>query len=389
MKILHLVGHMQKWNLESHFQNNVGNGFIFCAYSFPHDFLRQKSISGINTNLFRHISFLDLQYFGKGKSGELGKLSTYPFHPAKEGADKATNLYFYTSMIEGITYQQDLGLRNIIIPLHYENDDLNTLIVAIKMINVWLKSNRKPDCKYYMTVPFGYHIIIDAEKTEKILNVLTEVNICFDGYYIIGENRFEYRQKLNIDFKIYNNLTRVFKVLKEQEFELIYAYANWDALLYLSLVDIDYITIGSFENLRNFNSKRFIEVQDGGPSKGWYFSEKLLNMVKAQFIALIRIRGAISIIKNEKNIFSDAILNPLFEWNNQKPEVHKNYFVAIARLLNNLASIENLNERKVFLLELIREAKANYLALENKQVYLSDESKNYHLDIWESFLLSK
>ena len=31
MKILHQLGHNQKWGLDSYFQNEIGDGFIFCA----------------------------------------------------------------------------------------------------------------------------------------------------------------------------------------------------------------------------------------------------------------------------------------------------------------------------------------------------------------------
>ena len=199
--------------------------------------------------------------------------------------------------------------------------------------------NNGDGIKYFMTLPIPHHTIIDEEKIEKLLYYLTDFDMVSDGYYIVCESKPDTMQKVSTDFKYLKNLSTVLSILKKQNFTTIYAYANWDALIFLSLTDIDYVTIGTYENLRNFNIRRFITNEDGGPSKGWYFSERLLNLIKAPLLDLIRIQGGQDLIKNEKNIFSDAILVKGYPWSNQKPEVHKNYLLAIERLLKELDSI--------------------------------------------------
>ncbi len=170
--------------------------------------------------------------------------------------------------------------------------------------------------------------------------------VSFDGYFIVCENKPEFRKKLTTDIKVLRNLSKVLKTLKQQDFETIYAYANWDAIIMLALTDIDYVTIGTYENLRNFDIKRFTEDESGGGSKGYYFSEKLLNMVKADSVTLIRDTDNLNIIKNEKNIFSDIILKNGYPWNIHKPDVNKNYLLAISRLLNTISIINDKRKEK-------------------------------------------
>lgn len=392
MKTLHLIGHRHNWNLDAHFKNGIGDGFIFCAYSFQPDFFTKEKINKTDSQLVLEKSSIDLQYFGKKESGGIGKgnLSLYPFHPAADQNNTSqTNVYMQNSIINGIKFQTSLGLNDIIIPNYYENEDLGQFVGLVGTINKWLKKNRVSSKRYFMTIPITYHTIIDAKKIDDLLYTLTDIDIEFDGYYIICEPKPDIRQKINIDFKYLRNLSRVFEVLKKQKFITIYSYANWDALIFLTTSDIDYITIATYENLRSFSIKRFLSPEDGGPSKGWYYSEKLLNFIKAPFIELIRQQNGIEIIKNEKNIFSDIILEPNYPWSNQKADVHKNYLLSIDRTLKEIGSIDNLKDRKEFVLGLIDRAIESYNRLEAKNVYFQDESKNYHLGVWKSYLLTR
>lgn len=393
MKVLHLAGWLSKWNLDVYHENEIGDGFVFCAYSFEEGFFRKEKISGYKTENILKESFFDLQYFGKKEGGKItkGKLRTYDFHPAANSdSDEHTNTLIEGLIKKGIKYQvQQLGLKNVIIPNIYENDRPDHFIGLIRNINKWLGKNREKGIRYFMTLPLPQHTIIDEDKVEKLLYNLTNIDIEFDGYYIMCESRPDYRQKISTDFKYLNNLTTVLSILKKQKFTTIYSYANWDALVFLSLTNIDYITIGTYENLRNFSIKRFTTDEDGGPSKGWYFSEKLLNFIKAPLLDLVKIKKGIGLIENERNIFSDAILRDGYPWSNQKPEVHKNYLLSMERMLKELAGETDLNKRKELMIKKIDLAMETYNELERRGIYLTDESRNYHLDIWKSFLLSR
>ncbi|HVU97974.1 MAG TPA: hypothetical protein VHE34_22275 [Puia sp.] len=393
MEVLQLVGHFQKWNLDAHFQNSIGDGFIFCAYSFPHGFFEVEKINGYNTRQILETSMMDLQFFAKKEAKNInkGKLGTYDFHPAANDDDGSqTNVWIEGLIKRAIKYQIEvLCLKDVIIPNYYENNDLDQFIRMVKILNHWLKSYKKAGVRYFMTLPITHHTVIDDNKIDLLLYHLTDIDIIFDGYYIICESKPEGIQKISTDFKYLNNLYTVLSLLKKQKFTTIYSYANWDAAVFLALTDIDYITIGTYENLRNFNIKRFTVNDDGGPSKGFYFSEKLLNFIKSPLLNLIRMQKGIELIRNADNIFSDVILQDGYPWSNQKPEVHKNYLLAVDRILKELASIENVKERTKAMIQKIDNAIATYHELEKKGIYLTSESRNYHLDTWKSFLLSK
>ena len=302
MKVTHILGHNSNWSIDSYLEQNIGDYFLITAYNNGEGFLSKKSFQKI-----LDISMIDFQFYGKKKSK--GKLAEFSFHPANAALKDATNVYFETCIKKAITFQNEAGFHNIIIPHFYENDSVRDIVSMIKSINKYIKSLPKGGKKYFMTLAFANHIIMDNSKVEEILFECTQLNICFDGYFIVCENKPEFRKKITTDLKVLKNLSRILKTLKSQQFETIYAYANWDAILFLTKTDVDYITIGTYENLRNFDIKRYIDDESGGNSKGYYFSEKILNMVKADDITLLRETGTLNFIRNEKNIFSNSISN--------------------------------------------------------------------------------
>lgn len=385
MKILHVLGHNPNWNIDIYNEQHVGDAFLITAFSFGESFLTNKRIAPILDK-----SMLDLQFYGQKNSGVIskGKLSDFDFHPASHAYDDiATNVLVLNCINQAIKYQIDKGFKKVIIPHIYEDNNPLNIIAYIKAINRYISKNRVGDIEYYMTIPFAYDIIRNADNVEQILFELTNMDIVFDGYYIVCENKPEQGHKITNDLKLITNLSKVFKVLKYQGFKTIYAYANWDAIFYLAQTEIDYISIGTYENLRNFSIKRFVEDISGGASEGYYFSEKLLNMIRAKDLINIRLNGMLDHIKNEKNIFSNYILDENYQWNIHKPDVNKNYLLSISKLLNKIASISDIKERTLYVLFLIQNAIDLYDKLDENYVVLQSEGRNYHLNVWLMHLL--
>lgn len=382
MKTLHALGHNSNWNIDSFNEQDIGDGFLITAYSNGIKFLEKKKMQDILP-----LSLIDLQYYGKKLSGQIsgGKLKEFSFHPANLTSDDHTSVAFLNSIIQGIQFQSNEGFDNIIIPNCYADDDINELIGLIQEVNDYVSKKRKSNKKYYMTLAFSRDLIIDSDKVEQILTACTDMSINFDGYFIVCESSFGFGEKVNKDVKVIRNLATVFKTLKEQQFETIYGYANWDSILYLAITDIDFISIGTYENLRKFDINRFVLDESGGGSKGYYFSTKLLNMIKADDVTILREFGFIDRIKNERNIFSDIILKENYQWNIHKPDVNKNYLLSIDNLLHEISGIP-IEERKQFVLDLIDQAINNYAYLEENDVYLTSTSGNYHLGIWKTIL---
>jgi len=392
VKILHQLGHRHNWNLDCFFDNQIGDGFIFNLYSFPKGKIGTK-ISGYTPDSYLPISIVDLQYYGYKSSRNKGELDSYNFHPAKMEIEGTTVTDYPKLILKGIEYQEKLGLSKIIIPMRCEaTKDVSKLTSIVDKINRYISENKNTGREYYLTLSFTDSEIKDAEWIEKILILFTNINKKFDGYYIVCDTSPEYKKKISINYDYYNNLTRVFSVLKKNGFKIIYGYANWDAIPFIALANIDYVSIGSFENLRRFSIKRFTEDIGGGPSQGWYYSEKVLNMIRSQELIKLRSNNCINQIENEKNIFSDIILDPAYPWannGNNRPDVHKNYLLAISRELKEISIKKLGNERINYVLMKIAEAKKIYKDLYDKKVLLDEESSDYHLSTWENFLKSK
>lgn len=386
MKLLHQVWHNWKRNLESYFEHKIWDWFIFNAYSFSEEKIWQ-SISWYKFDEFKNISLLDLQFFWWNSSISWWNLSTYPFHPTHSNVTltSETDLIF-----KAIDYQIDKGFNKIIIPnAHYKIDETDKILNIVKKVNLKLKDSKKDWFKYYMTIPISNEILGNEALLEMLLLTLTNIDIVFDWYYITCESKIQTRKKINDSFSYYYWLYEVLNTLKLQNFELIYSYSNFDSLIFFSLVDIDYISIWTYENLRNFDVSRFKDDSNWWwPSKWWYFSEKLLNMIKADELINIRKLWWLDLIRNDDNIFSDEILTDWYIWNTHKPQIHKNYLLSISNTLVTLSKY-SIEERKKIMIDMIENAKKLYLELESKNIFLFDESSDYHLNTWLSFLKSK
>lgn len=384
MKILHQLGHKKNWNAEVFYENSVGDGFIFCAYSNEPEVL-SKPFYKHPTDEFLPISFLDLQFYG-GKQSTGGKLMEYGFHPINRDANDDTATSLIEDIVAGINFQIEQGLKKIIIPHIYNTTDADYTIRVLKSVNSYLGTNRADGCEYYMTLPFSGAEIRNTERVELLLQSATDMGIVFDGYYVVSEQNLTGNRKVSEDIEYYENLSRVFKTLKAQGFKIIHGFANLDSLVFSAITDIDYVSVGSYEVQRNFNIQRYIEDISGGGSKGWYYSEKLLGFVRSQELALVRKNGGIPIIQNENNVFSDTILREEFDWNIHKPEVHKNYMVSVTNMLKEMSEITDKNERITFLLDKAVSARNTYRILEQSAIFFSPESSGYHLPFWQTIL---
>jgi hypothetical protein len=390
MKIIHHLGHNNKWNIDSYFQNEIGHELLFSAYSFGEDTFSQNTITSNSYKLENIIPFsaLDLQYFGKQSSKDLGKFNTYNFHPSSYIGTEKTDIYGPNKIIQGVKFQEKIGFKKIIIPNFYYENGTNELCEAIKNTNVKLK--KKDGFEYYLTLPLSFLNLQNIDNIRNILSVATDKNIQFDGYYIVPEPRLTYKQKLCLDYDYLENLYYTFKLLKKNGFKIIYGYANWDALLFSALVELDYVTIGTYENLRSFKLSRFTDKVSGGNSKGAYFSGKLLNFIKAEELPKFKRKAALDLIKNEHNIFSDIILSDTFLWTSMhKPEIQKNYLLEISNLLTKVSSYPETKDRVKYLYHKIKKAIELYKTIYEKGVYLETESSDYHLETWLTFLADK
>lgn len=167
MKIYHQLGHNHKWALDSYFQNDIGDGFIFSAFSFKYGKL-ENGVSTYKPDQYLSKSMMDLQFYGSKKTVG-GQLESYPFHPVNLN-DSDSTMVAGTELIEkAIAYQESLGLRNIITPVFYhEASDFGKYEKYLKKINKIIdrRKNKGSKSKYLMTVPFSNIAILNDDYVE-------------------------------------------------------------------------------------------------------------------------------------------------------------------------------------------------------------------------------
>ena len=383
MDLLHLLGHNRNWAMDAYFQNQIGSGFIFGAFSFPYSSLGGK-ISGYGVSDYIDVSFFDPQFYAN-KQATGGELASYPFHPLHAAQEDKTELGGIDSIFHAVEFQEDKKFLGVIVPNFYK-EKVGSLCKNINKINSRLAGRKQNNKKYYLTIPIPYDMMLDEDAIEEILEAVTDKKIVFDGYYLACEGRAEFRSKLCLSVSFMSNLLTILRTLKRHKFEVIYSHANFDALVYYALADIDYITIGTYENLRKFTNDRYLGETGGGPSKGWYFSEKLLNFIKADHLSLLRSKRCLDKVANEDNMFSDVILQPYYAWNIHKPDVHKNYLLAMSKLFNELSRYPQ-QQRARLLIDKVERARDVYEDLwSNHRIKLPDESSDKHLGEWLTFL---
>ncbi len=172
MKVTHVLGHNSNWNTEAYFEQQIGEYFLITAFSHGIDFGLRKDFQKVHD-----ISMIDLQFYGK--KNKKGKLDEFPFHTANCDEKSVTNVYFESCVKQSIQFQKERGFKNIIIPHFYENEEVNDIIDTIKKFqSICIKYKKSDEEKYFMTLPFANHIIIDKDKVEEILFESTDRN-CF------------------------------------------------------------------------------------------------------------------------------------------------------------------------------------------------------------------
>ena len=387
MKQLHLLGHNHVWAIDAYDKHKIGHGFVISAFSTP-----RESVAPLITKIKELAGnpevLLDLEFFGSKQT--IGKnLKTYEFHPGNLDDETVTSVGVRDSVLKGEDLQIELGLKTIIVP---SAAGLDTEIV-LKDVRSFSKILQQRKETRWQGRKFLYSLVLDLSsleneaKLESLLIGLTDQSSSFDGYYIVCDVPVPFRRKISTAYGYLSGLTRLLSTLNAQKMETVWSHANWDAALFCSITNISAVTLGTWENLRRFSIKRFTETVSGGPSDGWYFSETLLNFIRAGEISRLRAKGCLPLVANKNNVFSDAILKESFGWSNTKPEVHKNYLVAISTLLSEISSISDKGERLRYFESLVEKGRDVYLQLrEEYRVFLLDENSDYHLADWLAFL---
>jgi len=165
------------------------------------------------------------------------------------------------------------------------------------------------------------------------------------------------------------------------ELEVHVGYTNTEGILY-SLAFPNSVSFGSYENLRRFGISRFTTQKRAarqGPNARLY-SAKLLQWIEYTYIYAIQ-----RLYSKWEEIFADSkykplIFTPEFKWHFQKSELYKHFFIEFSKQVRKLP--DDYNNRKKFLVELLKGAIQTFREIEDAGIYLDSNSDGSHLYHW-------
>lgn len=376
MKIYHQAGHNFVWNLESLNDDRAGDGLIISPVNISRN--RVEGFSGEN----KASSIFDPQfYLPKDLKGQL---KTYEFFPAnlKEKL-KTTDIEENSQDIarECVNFQIENGFNRIVIPTRYFEEQPSNFLSEQEEIFVepfvrYAESLNKAE-RISVTIILKPIQLTDVEKRAEILNWITGLQ-GVSGVFAIFQQNFPSKQIKNAEFLA--GALFFINALKRNGLEVIIGYTNIEGLLY-SVAGADGVTMGSYENLRNFQASRFEDNERSpmrGPNARLYFG-KLLQFVEYGYIGPMK-----ELLPDFGELIEDSHYRPLmfapeFQWHFQKPELYKHYFLVFTNQIRSLSG--NLEDRKDQIKALVESALKNFDSI-REFVALDSESDGSHLPHW-------
>lgn len=375
MKVYHQVGHNYKWNIDS-YNDGCGEGLILSPVNMDSDKLLALP------EATRRNSFLDPQMYLLGT--ERASIGSYPFFPGNIKAGfSTTDLATANTQIAQLCtdYQVQAQMKYVVIPTRYldatPSKYLEQMTSGFVMPFLDYKEQKGINTPYLLTVVVKQSILTTVELRDELLNWMTGIQ-GIAGFYLIFDNDFHTKQIKDFDYL--RNALFFIHVLKMNSFEVHIGYTNTEGLLFSAAMP-DSVSIGAYENLRNFRISRF-ETPDGkrkqGPNPRLY-STKLLQWMEYTYIQSME-----QMVPDYQEYFDDSKYRPLmfepnYKWHFTKPELYKHYFEVFSQQIGSLP--DNQAERIDSIKQQIQAAIAYYREIK-QYILLDDDSDDSHLPTW-------
>ena len=253
-KIYHQLGYRYKWNMASYKDDHVGDGFILS----PRD-MEKDTVLALDKKT-KKISFFDLQFYEPSSSKK--KLNTYEFFPNKSLEDGYSTTSYcencYKIAEECIVFQFSNNFKYIVIPTLYFTDDYETNINKIDTMFVRpflekIKTFNKKNVPVLISIIASDKILKNQIFRENLITYITSLND-ISGVYLIPSCKREGKRIADLDYIFY--LMQFIYYLKYNDLEVHIGYSDIEGFLF-TLANVDSISIGSYENLRNFDINKF------------------------------------------------------------------------------------------------------------------------------------
>ncbi|MCP4135303.1 MAG: hypothetical protein GY754_30320 [bacterium] len=284
MKFFHQAGHNTKWNVESLVEDNVGDGVIFSPVNYD-----VVDMVGVEPGI-KNRSIFDPQFYVPDSQKK--NINTYKFFPEKVMNGYSTldfNTQAHMSAELCVDFQLENDFEFIIIPARFFPDMITDFVERQKVFTVepFLNAVKKTGTskKVFVTLPLTISMIIDQGYRDSLLNWITSYPE-IDGVYLLVNFNEPHKQIQNFE-KLSSYITFI-NDIKYADLEVICGCCNTEGLL-LTLLDVDIITMGAFENTRKFSIDKFLELEvtKRGPVSRVYLPG-LLNWVRYNTVVEIK-----------------------------------------------------------------------------------------------------
>ncbi|MCS5422205.1 MULTISPECIES: hypothetical protein [Psychrilyobacter] len=329
MKILHQLGHNNKWNRDAYTNNLAGKGFILSPVN-----IKPNKIKTYFTGEMLKNSFLDPQCYKLEDKKE--SLNAYPYFldELQEGLHSiALDSRSEEISRKCIDFQMEFDFSHLVIPAMYSETDLDFQLKRNKSIFIdpFLNDikNKNINKKILLTVIVHESYICSSDLRLYLLNWISSFPE-IDGVYLIPKTTSE--EPIDNEKFLFNFLEFI-NYLKEMELETYIGYTGIEGLIYSAAMP-DAITVGVYKNLRSFSLNRFSKEKTGMRSPyPRIFSHIYLNWIRYDNALLMpNIESFFDMTNyNVKNFYPEG-KNPHFS----NPLLYLHYFDCFNRLCEKL-----------------------------------------------------
>lgn len=383
MKIYQQAGHNTSWNIESIENDQAGDGIIFSPVHYP-----KKTIVDLNAKLKQN-SLFDPQFYVP--DSQKTKLHTYEFFPEKitEGFSTVSfEAIAHKSAELCLQFQVENDFESIIIPARYYPDLVTDYIEKQKAFTVepFLNEAKRLSIKkdIFVTLPVTKKMTQDKGYRDQLLNWITSYPEITGVYYL---NEISEPTKQIRLFDSLSSHVDFILDLQTSGLKVIAGYCNTESVL-LSVFSPYAVTIGAYENTRNFSIDKFLQDDSDkrGPAPRVYIP-KLLNWVRFD---------TVKEIKDDFPKLWDKIYSPtqhmesIFQMGTRpyfnKPELYKHQFSLIANQLKQLSS-QSADERLKSVQSMVNQAAELYKEIKTAGImFFDDNCDGEHLPVWNRVL---
>lgn len=381
MKIYQQAGHNTNWNIESVLNDNAGDGIIFSPVHYS-----KKNIVEANGDL-KKCSLFDPQFYIP--DSQKTKLHSYDFFPEKI-TDGFSTINFenlaHKSAELCLQFQIENDFESIIVPARYHSDLVTDYIEKQQAFSVepFLNEAKRLNVKkdIFVTLPVTNKMTQDKGYRAQLLNWITSYPEIAGVYFLneIGETTKQIRT-----FDVLNSHVDFILDLQNSGLKVIVGYCNTESIL-LSVFSPYALTIGAYENTRNFSIDKFLQddSEKRGPAPRVYIP-KLLNWVR--FDTVTEIKDDFPDLWEKiytptdymENIFRSGT-RPYFN----KPELYKHHFSLIS---NQLREISNQQNKVAIVQEMVTNAFELYKEIKDAGImFFDDNCDGAHLPVWNRVL---